>query len=193
MAQMGARRAGVLLYSGESQVGTEEDHSVVFNVEDSGDTNVEGATAAGKLSTVSRVYLSWPRTVGAAALCFSTPLRRCPPTSPPNAVSRAIMAACSQITVRKLHFILEPTRCLRSRASLLPRARLYATQSSLGGSNGPSRKQITVTTDDGRVRWADLSTREKAARTTQQSINFIVVITGVVMTVGLPHPKLSAP
>lgn len=62
----------------------------------------------------------------------------------------------------------------------------YATHSSLGGKpSGPTRKQITVTTDDGRIRWGELSTREKAARATQQSVNFVVVLVGVIMTGGV--------
>jgi hypothetical protein len=62
-------------------------------------------------------------------------------------------------------------------------SRQYATQSSLGGSSTSPRKQITVASDDGRVRWGELSPREKAARATQQSINFAVIIVGAVMTV----------
>lgn len=61
--------------------------------------------------------------------------------------------------------------------------RSYATQNTLGGAAAPSRKQITVASDDGRVRWADLSTREKAARTTQQTFNFGIILAGMVMTV----------
>lgn len=37
--------------------------------------------------------------------------------------------------------------------------------------------------DDGRYRWAELSGKEKVARATQQSFNFVIVIVGVVMTV----------
>ena len=59
----------------------------------------------------------------------------------------------------------------------------YATQSSLGGSSTRSRKQITVVNDDGRVQWKDLSRGEKAARTTQQTFNFGLVILGFIMTV----------
>jgi hypothetical protein len=103
------------------------------------------------------------------------------------------MALCSQIITRKLYSALDPAVVLRSRASFLPITRKYATQSSLGGASGPSRKQITVTTDDGRVRWGDLSAREKAARTTQQSINFVVVITGVIMTVRDYSPNFHTP
>lgn len=60
----------------------------------------------------------------------------------------------------------------------------YATHTSTSTPppNPSSRKSITITSDDGRVRWTDLSRREKAARTTQQSFNFLVVIVGVVAT-----------
>lgn len=43
---------------------------------------------------------------------------------------------------------------------------------------------MTVRNDDGRVQWNDLTTREKAARTTQQTFNFGVVLTGLIGTVG---------
>lgn len=62
--------------------------------------------------------------------------------------------------------------------------RNYATQSSLGGNgSGPTRKQISVMSDDGRYKWSELSGKEKVARATQQSFNFVIVIVGVVMTV----------
>ncbi|PGH18696.1 hypothetical protein AJ80_04349 [Polytolypa hystricis UAMH7299] len=66
--------------------------------------------------------------------------------------------------------------------------RYYATQSSLGRTsalNNKPRKKITVTTDDGRLRWGELSRGEKAARATQQSVNFLVIIVGAVMTGGV--------
>lgn len=59
--------------------------------------------------------------------------------------------------------------------------RTYATQGSTSG--GSRRKAVTVINDDGRIHWGDLSTREKAARTTQQSFNFLLVVAGIVMTV----------
>lgn len=66
-------------------------------------------------------------------------------------------------------------------------SRRSTTQSSLGGAptSKPisSRKQITVTSDDGRYRWAELSTGEKVARSTQQSFFFILVIGGATATV----------
>lgn len=68
-------------------------------------------------------------------------------------------------------------------------ARTYATQTTTGSSNSttPNRRQITIASDDGRIRWGDLSTREKAARTTQQTFNFGVIVVGVVMTAGVGY------
>lgn len=61
--------------------------------------------------------------------------------------------------------------------------RYYATQSSLGRNSSTTRKQVTVVNDDGRVKWGQLSTGEKVARTTQQSFNFLVVLAGAAGTV----------
>lgn len=62
-------------------------------------------------------------------------------------------------------------------------ARNYATQSSLGSDAAATpRRSVSVANDDGRIAWSDLSGREKAARTTQQSLNFLVIIAGIVMT-----------
>ncbi|KAI9821275.1 MAG: mitochondrial import inner membrane translocase subunit tim21 [Pycnora praestabilis] len=62
----------------------------------------------------------------------------------------------------------------------------HAAQNSLGATNASTtRKQVTVTGDDGRVRWGELSNREKAARTTQQSFNFLTILTGIVLTGGV--------
>lgn len=58
--------------------------------------------------------------------------------------------------------------------------RLYATQST---SSRPTRRAITVTSDDGRYHWSELSTGEKAARSTQQSFNFLFATAGAVGTV----------
>ncbi|KAM5461887.1 mitochondrial import inner membrane translocase subunit tim21 [Microsporum ferrugineum] len=64
----------------------------------------------------------------------------------------------------------------------------YATQSSLNSSKSaqPTRKSITVTSDDGTIKWGQLSRGEKAARATQQSVNFLVILAGAVMTVSGP-------
>lgn len=71
--------------------------------------------------------------------------------------------------------------------------RHYATQSSLGGNgSGPTRKQISVMSDDGRYKWAELSGKEKVARATQQSFNFVIVIVGVVMTVRTHNSQSSS-
>jgi mitochondrial import inner membrane translocase subunit TIM21 len=65
-------------------------------------------------------------------------------------------------------------------------ARSYATQTGLGTTNAqPARKRkaVTMLNDDGRVAWGDLSAREKAARTTQQTFNFGMILLGAVLTV----------
>lgn len=65
-------------------------------------------------------------------------------------------------------------------------ARLYATQTGLGTSNtqpAKKRKAVTVLNDDGGLAWEDLSAREKAARMTQQTFNFSMIILGAVLTV----------
>lgn len=65
-------------------------------------------------------------------------------------------------------------------------SRYYATQNSLGTTPaGPTKRRKTVTpfNDDGRVSWGNLSTAEKAARTTQQSFNLGLILLGGVLTV----------
>lgn len=63
-----------------------------------------------------------------------------------------------------------------------------ATTSSLGSSPPPPpRRAVTVTTDTGRVPWSELSIREKAARSTQQSINFGVLLLAIGMTAGVSY------
>lgn len=66
-------------------------------------------------------------------------------------------------------------------------ARCYATENSLGttpaGPTGPKRKTVTMFNDDGRVSWGNLSAKEKAARTTQQTFNFGLILLGGVLTV----------
>lgn len=67
-------------------------------------------------------------------------------------------------------------------------SRPYATQSSTSSSSTTSpsssshRRAITVTTDDGRYAWSELSTSEKAARSTQQTFNFLLVAAGLTGT-----------
>ena len=71
-------------------------------------------------------------------------------------------------------------------------ARLYTTslpryvaqsRAATTSSSSGNRKAVTIASDDGRVRWTSLSRREKLARTTQQSFNFLTILTGVIMTV----------
>ncbi|KAF1811972.1 TIM21-domain-containing protein [Eremomyces bilateralis CBS 781.70] len=100
--------------------------------------------------------------------------------------------------MRILHLMSTRSICAARRAPLSflthhpPRAlaRPYATQSNLGSKPEPPRSQrkaITVISDDGRVQWNDLSMGEKAARTTQQSFNFLVIVVGVVLTGGVSY------
>ena len=65
--------------------------------------------------------------------------------------------------------------------------RTYASQTSTPGASGTSRRQVTVTTDDGRVQWRELSRGEKAARATQQTFNFGLIVSGIVMPVRAPE------
>ncbi|KAI1498727.1 import inner membrane translocase subunit tim-21 [Biscogniauxia marginata] len=74
------------------------------------------------------------------------------------------------------------------RPILIPRS--YATQHNLGsnskgsgpGSGTSRRKAITPFNDNGFVPWNELSLGEKASRATQQSVNFGLVILGIVLT-----------
>lgn len=72
--------------------------------------------------------------------------------------------------------------CCKSaiKGSLRLAARSYAHGT---GTANTTRKHVTVIGDDGKVQWKDLSIREKAARTTQQSFNLGVIVTGLLMTV----------
>ncbi|KAH8659268.1 TIM21-domain-containing protein [Tricladium varicosporioides] len=84
------------------------------------------------------------------------------------------------------------THILRFPPALRPiiAARLYATQTGLGTSNATPqrrRKAVTAFNDDGRVAWGDLSAREKAARTTQQTFNFGMIIIGAILTTGVVY------
>ncbi|KAK2858375.1 hypothetical protein FQN49_004794 [Arthroderma sp. PD_2] len=95
------------------------------------------------------------------------------------------------IQLRSLRTASRFVRLARNSGSPIPpvltRYNHYATQSSLDSSKSarPTRKSITVTTDDGAVKWGQLSRGEKAARATQQSVNFLVILVGAVMTCGV--------
>ncbi len=82
--------------------------------------------------------------------------------------------------------VVRYTRALKLRGAWITvsrSARAYATQNTIRDSTKPSRKQVTVVNDDGRVNWNDLTTREKAARSTQKTFHFGIILIGLVMTV----------
>ncbi|RFU74202.1 mitochondrial import inner membrane translocase subunit tim21 [Trichoderma arundinaceum] len=68
-------------------------------------------------------------------------------------------------------------------------ARNYATQTGLGTTSAPkpSRRRVTPFNDTGFVPWSELSATEKAARATQQSYNFGMIIVGLVLTGGVTY------
>ncbi|KAH9868840.1 hypothetical protein J1614_007915 [Plenodomus biglobosus] len=80
-------------------------------------------------------------------------------------------------------------RAQTGRATLTTTHHPQATQSSATPSSTPPppppRKSITLTGDTGQVRWSDLSPGEKVVRTTQQSVNLVVVLVGIVATGGI--------
>ncbi|KAI9722489.1 MAG: hypothetical protein M1828_004736 [Chrysothrix sp. TS-e1954] len=64
-----------------------------------------------------------------------------------------------------------------------PSARQYATQTSLGTTAAgfrPRRESVTVFNDDGRVKWGELTTSEKVARTAQSSFYSTLIGGGLV-------------
>lgn len=85
-------------------------------------------------------------------------------------------------TVPAIRIVAKST--IRQSARLLF-ARAYATQTGLGSAATPKpkRKGVTPFNDTGFVPWSELSAAEKAARATQQSYNFGLIIVGLVLTV----------
>lgn len=68
----------------------------------------------------------------------------------------------------------------------MPRlTRCYASSNGLGTTAAPTQKRRSVTpfNDTGSVPWSELSSAEKAARATQQSFNFGLIMAGLVLTV----------
>lgn len=59
------------------------------------------------------------------------------------------------------------------------------TRTALTDASAARRKAVTVVNDTGRVPWQQLSIGEKAARTTQQTFNFGLILLGVVATGGV--------
>lgn len=70
---------------------------------------------------------------------------------------------------------------------LLYLSRHYATSNSPGVQKTPSRKQVTIRNDDGRVEWKELTIGEKAARTTQQTFNFGIILAGLAGTIAVGY------
>ncbi|CAM1511526.1 Fc.00g090390.m01.CDS01 [Cosmosporella sp. VM-42] len=90
----------------------------------------------------------------------------------------------SLLTIRPSAILGAPPaiRCL-----LLPRH--YSTKNKLGTTpaTGPRRRTVTPFNDDGFVPWNQLSAGEKAARATQQSFNFGMILVGLVLTGGVAY------
>lgn len=99
---------------------------------------------------------------------------------------RSILPNRALLAAREFAITTSTPTTIRASTTTSNLTRHYATQSSLGGNSaGSSRKQISVMTDDGRYKWSELSGKEKVARATQQSFNFVIVIVGMVMTVSV--------
>lgn len=94
-----------------------------------------------------------------------------------------VMRLKPRLRYHDINRIIIPLR----RYSKFWRFRGYTTQSTLGSQPVSSRKQVTVANDDGRIEWRELSVTEKAARTTQQTLNFGVILTGLIMTGGCAY------
>lgn len=59
-------------------------------------------------------------------------------------------------------------------------------------SSAARRRAVTPFNDDGRVPWSDLSAGEKTGRAAQQTLNFGLVIVGVVLTVSTRPTEAEA-
>ncbi|KAI9704838.1 MAG: hypothetical protein M1836_006618 [Candelina mexicana] len=99
-------------------------------------------------------------------------------------MSKAIcLLARSLRTTSALELVVRSCAYKRARIPFVPViARSYTTQKSLKGTGASQREKITIASDDGHVEWGELSIKEKAARTTQQSFNFMIIVAGIVMT-----------
>ena len=109
---------------------------------------------------------------------------------------KAIMGLCHEVGARCIVFVANGNKqvlrmplywpnnsiILPSR-HLLSLSRGYATSDDPGTQKTAARKQVTIRNDDGRVKWKELTIGEKAARTTQQTFNFGVVLAGLAGTV----------
>jgi hypothetical protein len=121
-------------------------------------------------------------------------------TAPRHAAARAAPFTAGPATMAAIYRPVEAIALLRP-SFLLPRiqpasarrARARAAHSSTPHPSTPpqpQRKSITLSGDTGQVRWSDLSPGEKAVRTTQQSVNLLVVAVGIIATASVsdcPH------
>ncbi|KAF1828576.1 TIM21-domain-containing protein [Decorospora gaudefroyi] len=106
----------------------------------------------------------------------------------------ALYKPSEAIAVLRPSFILPRIQPHASRSTSLGRKALSTTchvqathSSTTSPTPHPHRKSITLTGDTGQVRWSDLSPAEKAVRTTQQSVNLVVVLVGIIATGGVGY------
>ncbi|KAJ4225364.1 mitochondrial import inner membrane translocase subunit tim21 [Fusarium solani] len=67
-------------------------------------------------------------------------------------------------------------------------SRCYATHKGVGATpQGPKRRAVTPFNDTGYVPWSQLSVAEKAGRATQQTVNFGMILIGLVLTGGVTY------
>ena len=126
----------------------------------------------------------------APPLCTSRP--GCQASYSDDPTMKAIQRPPHASSLRRLSSLCLRRSFPRSTVRVVFSRSLTAQRSLKANStNSTSRKHVTVVNDDGRVRWGELSAREKAARTTQQGINLVVVIAGVALTVCFTSPNPS--
>jgi hypothetical protein len=108
----------------------------------------------------------------------------------PPATMTAIYKPSEAIALLRPSFLLPRIQPCSSRRTHLGRTAFSTTRNAQATHSstpnpppGPQRKSITLTGDTGQVRWSDLSPGEKAVRTTQQSVNLVVVLVGILATV----------
>lgn len=108
--------------------------------------------------------------------------------------TRSISSTTTRSTVPPPHAQAQAQarrRALSPQNALLPQSHLRHA-SSTSSPQGQNRRAITVTSDDGRYDWSELSRGEKAARSTQQTFNFLLISGGAVLTVSeaimINHP-----
>lgn len=102
------------------------------------------------------------------------------PIHAPQSMASMRLQSCVAHTLRPLckpglrAILIAPVQSRTATTSSLPRS-----------GTPPHRRAVTVVSDTGQVPWKQLSIGEKAARSTQQSFNFLIVLVGIGMTVGV--------